>query len=123
MLLTAAPSVACMPGNFTFALGSARLRAQERWVVDDIVNEFRARRGARVRLTATTDGIGPADANLRLARRRGEAVKAALVRRGVPARAIEIVAQGEGSRQGSDPGRRQVWPEVVDAPRHEVATC
>ena len=56
----------------------------------------------RVRLHAYTGGIGPVDANLRLARRRGEVVKAALVRRGIPADAIDIIAWREplGSSNG-----------------------
>jgi outer membrane protein OmpA-like peptidoglycan-associated protein len=123
MLLAAAPSSACMPGNFTFDLGSARLRPDVGWVFDDIVGEFRARRGVRVRLTATTDGLGSADANLRLARRRGETVKAAFVRRGIPARMIDIVVEGAGARRGADPEARQVWPEVVDSPGHRGASA
>jgi outer membrane protein OmpA-like peptidoglycan-associated protein len=123
MLLAAAPSSACMPGNFTFDLGSARLRADDSWVINDVVSDFRVRRGVRVRLTATTDGLGPADANMRLAHRRGEAVKAAFVRRGIPARMIDIVVEGAGARRGADPEARQVWPEVVDAPGHQGASA
>ena len=59
---------------------------------------FRGQRNVRIRLIASTDAAGSADANLRLARRRGEAVKAALVRRGVPAGAIDIDARGEAGR-------------------------
>jgi hypothetical protein len=113
MMMSSVPSFACMPGGFHFQIGSARLDPRERFVIDDIVGEFRSRRNVRVRLTATTDGIGSVVANRRLAWRRGEAVKTALVRRGIPARMIDIVT--ETSPPGADPERRQVYPEVVDA--------
>jgi len=116
MLLHAAPSTACMPGNFSFALGSARLNPQERWVIDDILSAFRGRRGIGIRLTATTDGLGSANANMRLARRRGEAVKDALIRHGIPARTIDVVVEEGGSKGGADPNARQVSWELIDAP-------
>jgi outer membrane protein OmpA-like peptidoglycan-associated protein len=124
MLMAAAPAGACMPPVIQFGLGSARLDADARWAVDDTVREFRARRGTRVRLRATTDGVGAADANLRLARRRGEAVKAALVRRGVPASAIDIFAEGEArARGGAVAEDRLVWLTVDQAPGRDATTC
>ncbi|HEV2816021.1 MAG TPA: OmpA family protein [Allosphingosinicella sp.] len=114
MLVAAGPAGACAPPSIRFGLGSARIDAMGRQAIDEVVNEYRARRGGRVQLRATTDGLGPAAANLRLARRRGEAVKAALVRRGVPASAIDIIAEGEGRRRGAIPEDRLVWLVVVD---------
>ena len=113
-LITGAPTAACVPPSIQFGLGSARIDAEERAGIEEVVRDFRARPGTRVELRAQTDGIGSAAANLRLARRRGEAVKAALVRRGVPARAIHIIAEGEGPSRGPAPHRRLVWMEVVD---------
>jgi outer membrane protein OmpA-like peptidoglycan-associated protein len=121
MVVTAMPSSACMPSPIQFGLGSARLDARARRAIDEVVHEFRTQRGARLRLTAQTDGVGPADANMQLARRRGEAVKTALVRRGIPASAIDVIAEGEGGRRGSLPGQRIVWPVVVAAPALDTA--
>ncbi|MBV9882442.1 MAG: OmpA family protein [Sphingomonadaceae bacterium] len=115
LLLSATPGLGCMPGEFNFATGSARLNPRDHWVIADILRQFRARPGVVVELTAATDGIGPADANLRLARRRGEAVKAALVRRGIPARVIRIVAEGAGGRRGADPYMRVVSYALIEA--------
>ena len=115
-LMIVTPAAACEPGRFYFNSGSARLDPREQWVIDDIVSEFRgARRGARLRLMAGADGVGPMAANLRLARRRGEAAMAALVRRGIPASAIDIIVQGAGSRRAADREARTVWYEIIGA--------
>jgi len=114
LVMMEGPAAACEPPSIQFDLGSARIGANNRWAKDEVVGEFRARPGRRVGLTAQTDGIGSAAANVRLARRRGEAVRAALVRRGVPARAIDIVVEGEGASRGADSGRRLVWLSVED---------
>ena len=114
ILAIAAPADACVPPSIQFRLGSARIDAPQMWAIDDIVISFRARRDVRVVVTAYTDALGPADANLRLARRRGEAVKAALVRRGVPDDAIDVIAHGERHAQGGTAAElRSVWLEVV----------
>ena len=123
MLAVAVPASACMPTSIQFGLGSARLDAESRSAIDDAVNEFRARRGARFQLTAQTDGIGSASANMRLARRRGQAVKAALIRRGIPASAIDVIAEGEGRRRGAAPENRLVWLVVVDAREQASQGC
>ena len=128
ILATAAPAGACVPPNIFFGLGSARIERAHRWAIDDIVSSFRARRNVRVAISAHTDAIGPAEANMRLARRRGEAVKAALVRRGIPADAIDVVAHGERHARGGDsPELRIVWMEVVPdttrAAQTQGATC
>jgi hypothetical protein len=115
-LMIGAPAAACEPGRFHFGSGSARLDPRQQWVIDDIVGEFRgARPGGRVRLLAGTDGVGSMAANLRLARRRGEAAKAALVRSGIPARAIDIVVQRPDPRTGAHWDARAVGYEIVGA--------
>lgn len=109
------PSKACMPHMVYFQFGTARLNAEALSGLDYALDEFRRQPGARLRLIARTDGIGTADANKRLARRRGEAVRAALVRRGIPARAIEIDARGEAELApgGSDSDDRVVIIDVI----------
>ena len=70
-------------------------------------------------LTAGADRVGPADYNMRLAGRRGEAVKAALVRRGIPASVIGVEALGESllfspTADGvPDEFNRIVWMELA----------
>jgi outer membrane protein OmpA-like peptidoglycan-associated protein len=74
-----------------FASGSVRLDGSDLSQIADVAASFRrAPRGTRVRLSAGMDHVGSRTANRRMAQRRGEIVRAALVRRGIPAQAIEI---------------------------------
>ncbi len=61
----------------------------------DAVAERLRQGSARVRLDSYTDRSGPDAANRRVAARRGQAVQAALVQRGVSTSAISTVAHGE----------------------------
>jgi hypothetical protein len=91
VFLTAPPARACMPDAVHFELGSIRLNTEDRRAIAELATAFqRMPRGSRLWLTASTDGTGSPDANVRLARRRGEAVRAAFVRLGIPAEAIQI---------------------------------
>jgi outer membrane protein OmpA-like peptidoglycan-associated protein len=102
--LVAAPAHACMPDVVLFPTGSTHLDEEELRAISQLATIFRHMpRGTIVRLTANMDGIGSTDANIRLARRRSEAVKAAFVRRGIPANAIDINAPfaGRGSFNGN----------------------
>jgi outer membrane protein OmpA-like peptidoglycan-associated protein len=125
-LVFAAPAAAgaCMPLMFYFDSGSSRLNADSRRAVRTVVDDYRALRGGRIRLIARTDGAGTADANMRLARRRGAAVKAELIRRGVPARAIDIDARGESAPAVANAevneNDRVVVVEMVAAPAREA---
>lgn len=89
MALLLAPTVAnaCMPSSVFFDFGSASLGAQAFETVAREAETFRGSRNSRIRLIAQNDG---SDAGARMSRRRAREVKAALVRRGVPARAIVI---------------------------------
>ncbi len=103
-LLAAAPAQACMPDVVLFSTGSARLDEEDFRLISVLAGEFRQMpRGTIVRLTANMDGIGSANANIHLARRRSEAVRAAFLRRGIPASALDIVAPttGAGSFNGN----------------------
>jgi hypothetical protein len=86
-------SYACARPIFVFEPGSARFGAEQADMLDFALEEYAP--GSRLRLVAFTDSHGRA-----LAQRRGEAVKAALVRRGIPAKAIEIVARPWGGELG-----------------------
>lgn len=62
---------------------------------DNAMVLLRRDRVTRLKLVGSTDRTGSADYNLRLSRRRAEAVKAGLVKRGFPADAIEVQGTGE----------------------------
>ncbi len=123
VLMSPAPALACMPPMIDFDAGSARLDADANAELDRVASRFRADQGLILRLTAQTDPSGSAEANMRLARRRGEAVKAALMRRGVPASALLIEARGEWDPLITGPaeGQRVVVIDTVAAPAAVVA--
>ena len=73
------------------------------------------RKGGRVVLIASTDGLGDHErVNLPLSAARGQTVKAVFEARGIAGSAIEIVAIGEaGAIDGvADPDRRRVTVEL-----------
>ena len=64
-------------------------------VLDQAVSAYRRKADARLRIAGHTDRSGSASYNLLASRRRAEAVRAELARRGVPAGAMTLVAYGE----------------------------
>jgi phosphate transport system substrate-binding protein len=66
--------------SFRFETGSSRLDAQSRSNVLQLAHDLEAGRydGRKLLFVGFSDGAGPADANLTIARRRAEAVKAAV---------------------------------------------
>ena len=64
-------------------------------MLDWAIEWLRSANADKIRVDAAADRVGSDSFNLRLSRRRGEAVKAALVRRGFPADRIEVRALGE----------------------------
>jgi outer membrane protein OmpA-like peptidoglycan-associated protein len=98
LVLAATPASACLPPSAEFARGSATLDALAREEIDRIAHGFRrAPRGSRIELEAVEDDAGSAAANRRMAQRRAETVRAALVRRGVPNGAIDIQISPAGN--------------------------
>jgi len=63
--------------------------------VRQAANAFKSKGSARIRATGHTDTSGPESYNMALSLRRGNAVKNALVREGVPASAIAVIDMGE----------------------------
>lgn len=110
---------ACMPSSIAFRSGSARLNSEGLAEVAYVVEEFRARRTVTVRLTAQTDG---SDANAQMSHRRAQAVRAALVRHGIPLRAITIETRiGAGAIIGGEGYAHRVVIEVGSAPATSMA--
>lgn len=95
---SAAPAAACdfEPQRIYFSRGSAALPAGSGQIIDvywryaDLYGK-----GGRIWLRSHTDRVGDGRSNLLLSRRRAEAVRAYLVRHGVPASRIDIINRGE----------------------------
>ena len=79
-----------------FDWGKPDVRADDQAVLDQAAAAWRASPGARLMLSGHTDRSGNAAYNLRASRKRAETVRDELIRRGVPAGAIETVGFGEG---------------------------
>ena len=78
-----------------FALNSAQLTPTARAVVQEAAQRAQQGQVTRITVTGHTDTTGSARYNQRLSVRRAEAVKAELVRSGVPADQITTMGQGE----------------------------
>jgi len=100
---------ACAPPLVIFAFGSARIPADGRGEVELFSKEARMAYQARVKLTATTDG---SKSNVKMSRRRVEAIKAALARGGVSTKRIDV----EYIRATSDSSARIVMMEIASSP-------
>ena len=82
-------SYACARPMFDFAPGSHRLGAESADMLDFAVEEYRASPGSRLAVVARSK-ISPTSSSQRLAQLRGQAVKGALIRRGIPSKLIKI---------------------------------
>jgi OOP family OmpA-OmpF porin len=76
----------------SFDVNSAQLTPQAR----DALGEFLAKaKDRRLQVSGHADAMGAPEYNLRLSKRRADAVRAYLVGHGVPGEKIEVSAQGE----------------------------
>lgn len=94
----AAPAAACDfgPEKIYFKSGSHSLSADSRPILDMVVHWKDAfGGGSHLWLRSHTDRVGDGRSNLRLSRKRGEAVRDYLVRHGFPASRIAIINRGE----------------------------
>lgn len=85
------------PRSYTvyFATASSNLTGSALEVVRQAADAAEANAGSRVEVVGHTDTVGDPAANARLSGQRAEAVKAALVERGVPTGRIVMSATGE----------------------------
>jgi OOP family OmpA-OmpF porin len=88
---------AAVPDRFLvfFDWNKATLTAEARSVLAEAARTYKEQGQAKVIATGFTDRSGPYDYNLKLSVRRADAVKAELVRLGVPAAAITTIGRGE----------------------------
>jgi OOP family OmpA-OmpF porin len=103
--------------SIRFEEGSARIDAASRSLIDEVATALRPCRGAVTEITGHTDASGPEAINLSLSGERAEAVRAALVVRGIAGEGL--VARGEGSArpvaglEPGDPANRRIEFAVV----------
>ena len=97
-LTMASAASAVSPWMVFFEPGSARIESRYDDTLDNIVTSFRAAKIQGLIVQGHTDRVGTSGANQLLSRRRAEAIKAALVARGLAAGAIQVEAMGEEQR-------------------------
>jgi OmpA-OmpF porin, OOP family len=90
--VTTAPDVSYM---LFFAWDSTALSDQGTTTISQAAAAYKERGASRVAITGFTDTTGSEAYNNQLAMRRGNVVRDALVRGGVPAAAITVTASGE----------------------------
>jgi OOP family OmpA-OmpF porin len=100
-----------------FEESSTRIDAASSDLIDEVAASLRPCLGSIIALTGHTDSSGPEPGNLELSRERAEAVRQALVQRGIPADGLRI--RGVGSSEPvegldpSDPANRRIEFSVV----------
>jgi outer membrane protein OmpA-like peptidoglycan-associated protein/outer membrane protein W len=110
-----------------FDWDKATLTPQARQVVAQAADEFRRTGAARLVATGYTDLSGSPQYNLELSQRRADAVKAELVRLGVPANVIATIGRGEAdplvpTADGvREPQNRRVTIEFAAPPKQPPA--
>lgn len=102
-----------------FEEGSARIDAASDGLVSEVANALRPCLGSIIAITGHTDSSGPEPGNLALSRARAEAVRRALVNRGIPADGLR--ARGIGSSEPveglepTDPANRRIEFSVIES--------
>lgn len=89
------PALDAQTYRIYFGLGSAALSADADRIVQDAAASYREKGYGSVSLYGYTDTSGSEEANAKLAARRAEAVREALIRAGVPDGNIRITVRGE----------------------------
>lgn len=101
-----------------FEEGSSRIDAASRELVTEVTNALRPCLGSIIAITGHTDASGTEPGNLALSRERAEAVRQALMDRGIPADGLR--ARGVGSSlpveglEASDPANRRIEFSVIE---------
>lgn len=103
--------------SIRFEESSAAIDRASGALVDEVANALRPCLGAIIAINGHTDRSGPEPGNIALSRERASAVRAALVRRGIPADGLRI--RGVGSREPvegldpADPANRRIEFRVI----------
>ena len=102
-----------------FTEASARIEPESDSVLDEVAQALQPCVGAIIAITGHTDGNGNPAANLALSQARAEAVRWALIGRGIPGDGLR--AQGRGSQERLegldplDPANRRIECSVIEA--------
>jgi len=92
------PPVAAGKGFIVFFdFDRSNITAPAQKIINDAIAAAKAGGSTRVTLTGHTDRSGSEQYNQALSVRRGEAVKAAMIRGGIPANAIVVIGRGESA--------------------------
>jgi len=115
-VLAATPASACLPGHFTFTPGSTAVSANDRSIADDMVAAWRARPDIRWSLSPNDQSEDSPAVKVRRARLRGEAVREALISRGIPAASLEISdeAVADTATMSGTTGFGRVWVREIE---------
>jgi OmpA-OmpF porin, OOP family len=104
--------------SIRFGESSARIDSASNFVLDEVAEALSPCVGSIIAVTGHTDGNGDEDANLALSRARADAVRWALVGRGIPADGLR--AAGVGSEKPvegldpTDPANRRIEFSVIE---------
>lgn len=83
------------PAMVFFDWGKGEIRSDDKAVLDNVAEQWKAQPGARLVLSGHSDRSGPGWANARASKQRAVAVQDYLVEHGVPASAMTLQAFGE----------------------------
>lgn len=89
--------ITTLKGNLLFDSGKADLKPSAVDSVNQISDIIKKYPEDKLLVIGYTDDIGPADANQRLSEQRAQAVRLAMIARGIPAASIEPVGMGEAN--------------------------
>ena len=100
-----------------FEESSARIDIASRSLIDEVATSLSPCLGAVIQIAGHTDRSGPEATNIALSSERAEAVRQALIRRGIPADVLLV--KGEGSShpvdglEPTDPANRRIEFSVI----------
>jgi OOP family OmpA-OmpF porin len=81
--------------NIVFDTNKATIKAESEPLLDSTAEFFKQQPGLRSVVAGHTDSVGKVASNLLLSKSRAEAVKTALIQRGVPASRLQAIGLGE----------------------------
>jgi OOP family OmpA-OmpF porin len=100
-----------------FEEASARIDAASQELVDEVANALAPCLGSIIAVTGHTDASGPEPGNLELSRERADAVRRALIERGIPSDGLRALGVGSAEPveglDPADPANRRIEFSVI----------
>lgn len=78
-----------------FDTGKAVLRASSKEELEQVIAYMAHKKSARIEISGHTDNVGPAKANMALSKKRAEAVRTYMIKKGIDGSRIEAVGYGD----------------------------